>query len=652
MVIYETLSTAYSLRLCESFFSLYNLIMNNLNKRLQENQLRNKEDLRRCLCDLLSPLKKHAVGGGLDLGSAAAHYSPRIALMEGWSRTLWGIGPLIAGGGKYPEIDLWLSILCDGVNPGSQRFWGMPVSRDQRMVEMAAIALSLIIAKETFWEGLDKTEQERLYVWLSAIQEQELPPTNWHFFRILVCLAFRELGLPVKEQAEEESFNIVESCYKDEGWYADGVDGAYDLYNPMGFHFYGLVYARLAGSWNPERAARYKERAKLFAPRFAQWFRDDGSVVPYGRSLCYRFAAHSFFSACAFAGAEALPWGIMKRIVLQGLRYWLSSPILDNGGILSVGYGYPNLIMADHYNSPGSPYWGLKAFLVLALNENHPFWQAEETPLPNQPQVTADKIPCFIVSRNADDAQLLCPGRKPPFEMNHAAQKYCKFAYSARFGFCVSHGGASLEQAGGDSTLLLSEIDSETEAGEEHWRERGATTENLLGENWISGVWRPWPDVKIFTLLVSLGDWHLRVHRIESARKLKTAEGAFPVKRYNGFDEALPLRNSAAENREALAAFPWGASRIAALEPLCARTGILVVPAPNLNVLESSAVIPTLTGTLEIGTSLLVTAVRAGTRNAVIEAPLPFIAINEVGLKISYKEREQTIPMNGKLAIM
>jgi len=620
--------------------------MNNYNKRLKENPLRNKEDMRRCLCDLLSPLKEHVVGSGLDLGDTMAHYSPRVALMEGWSRTLWGIAPLIAGGWEFPDIDLWLSILCEGVNPESPHFWGMPERLDQRLVEMAAIALSLIIAKETFWEGLDKTGQERLYAWLSSIQKLELPANNWQFFRILVCLAFRELGLPVSEQAEEESFSIIESCYKGEGWYADGANGAYDFYNPMGFHFYGLICARFAR--NHERAARYVERASLFAPRFAQWFRDDGSVIPYGRSLTYRFASHSFFSACAFAGIEALPWGTMKRIVLQGLRRWFSRPILDNGGVLSIGYGYPNLIMSDNYNSPGSPYWGLKAFLILALNENHPFWQAEEKPLlnlnqTNQQQITADKIPGFIVSRNAGDAQLLCPGRKAHFEMNHAAQKYGKFAYSARFGFCVSHGGASIEQAGGDSMLLLSDLGSETETGGDHWRERRAATDILSGENWVSGVWQPWPDVKIFTLLVSLGAWHLRVHKIESARRLKTAEGAFAVRRYNGFDEALPLRNGTKKS-EALAVFPWGASRIVAMEPETARNGTLVVPASNLNVLEPVVVIPTLMGTLEAGKSLLVTAVRAGDRDTVIEASLPEIAINEKGFKILYKKREQFIP--------
>jgi hypothetical protein len=299
--------------------------------------------------------------------------------------------------------------------------------------------------------------------------------------------------------------------------------------------------------------------------------------------------------------------------------------------------------MADRYNSPGSPYWGLKVFLVLALAADHPFWQAEETPLPEHLQITLDKIPGFIVSRNAEDAQLLCPGG-PPFEMNHAAQKYSKFAYSARFGFCVSQSGISIEQAGGDSMLLLSDADSVTETGEEYWRERRVVTKKCSGPNWISGDWHPWPDVKISTLLVSLGAWHVRVHRIESGRKLKTAEGAFAIRRYNEFDEALLLRNTAAQRWEALAAFPWGASRIAALEPLSESTGTIVVPAPNLNVLEPSGVIPTLTGTAGKGITILATAVRAGDRDAVIEAPLPVIALHENSVEITDENGKQIIP--------
>ena len=620
--------------------------MNDLNSRLNENPLRDIHDLRKALCDLLSPLKDFTHGAGYNLGSAAAHYPPKIACMESWSRTLWGIGPLVAGGGEYAEIVNCLSILKMGTDPKSPHFWGICKDTDQRLVEMASVALCLIIAKSVFWDSLDKTEQDHLYKWLSVIQKCELPATNWHFFRVFVCLAFRELGLEINEQAEKESFDIIESCYNDEGWYSDGINGAYDLYNPMGFHFYGLVYAKFSHGRDPKRAALFIERAKTFASRYVLWFSDDGSVIPYGRSLTYRFASLSFFSACAFAGIEVIPWGMMKRIILQGFRWWFSNPILDNSGILSCGYGYQNLIMADHYNSPGSPYWGLKTFLVLALPENHPFWQSEETPLHINPQPFTDRIPGFIISRNADSqqkqcSQLLCSGGIPPFEMNHAAQKYSKFAYSSRFGFCVSHSAWSLEQAGGDSMLLLSDYN------EEHWRERREVVDKYSGEDWISSIWEPWRNVRIHTVLCYAGIWHIRIHRIESGRILKTAEGAFAVRRYNGFDEALPLVNSAQKSSEAVSAFPWGASRIAALESSAGqeRKGIIIVPAPNLNILYPSCVIPTLTGVVNKGVTYLISAVCAGDQDAVTENNLPFVKLYDDKAEITFDNGKKIIEL-------
>jgi hypothetical protein len=398
----------------------------------------------------------------------------------------------------------------------------------------------------------------------------------------------------------------------------DGKGGSFDNYNPFAFHFYGLVYAKIAGKRDSERAARYIERAQAFIPRFASWFRDDGSVIPYGRSLTYRAAVVSLFSAAAFLGVEILPWGVLKGLILRNLRWWFSRPILDNGGILSVGYGYPNLIMADHYNSPGSPYWALKTFLILALGADHPFWQAEELPLPELPAITSDKVPGFIISRSSDDVQLLNSQGYPNFDMNHAAEKYCKFAYSARFGFCVSHSNYNLAETGCDSMLMLSEKDG-------YWRQRRETAAQETGPNWTRSVWKPWSDVEITTTLVSLGAWHVRIHRIVSERALVTAEGGFSLPRYHGTDEALPISNTATKEHEAIAAFDWGASRIAALEPNTVRRGSLLIPAPNLNILEPSAVIPILEGTLEPGLTMLVCAVRAGDREQVMREKLPSI---------------------------
>jgi hypothetical protein len=595
----------------KEYLSVHNL--------LGKNPLKTREDLGRSLTDLLAPLEERIVPGGYHLGDFGALYPPETAFMEGWSRTLWGIAPYIAGLGPYPGIDRVVSIMKDGVNPSSPAYWGECGDRDQLLVEMAAIALSLIVAREVFWDSLTGREREQLYTWLSSIERRELPPGNWHFFRILVCTAFRELGLPVNERAEQESFDLVEACYRGEGWYEDVKGGNYDLYNPMGFHFYTLLYTKLAGACKPERAALYTGRARLFARKFAAWFRADGSAVPYGRSLTYRFASVSLFSACAFAGLEALPWGVMKGLVLQGLRRWFSLPILDSG-ILSVGYAYPNLIMADAYNSPGSPYWGLKAYLVLALGPDHPFWKAEEEPLPEAPlgkaEIAVERVPQFVITRTREDVQLLTGGRYPGFDMNHPAQKYCKFAYSARFGFCVSHGAYGLGNTGCDSMLMLSE-------GDGYWRERRNTSAAVSGLNWTMSIWYPWPDVQITTMLVSLGAWHVRIHRIKSPRPLMTAEGGFSLPRYGRTEM---LETSAGEH-EAVAAFSWGASRIAALEPDSGRRASLVVPAPNLNILYPRVVIPVLEGPVEPGLSLLASAVRAGDVEQALNDPIPRVEL-------------------------
>ena len=53
------------------------------------------------------------------------------------------------------------------------------------------------------------------------------------------------------------------------------------------------------------------------------------------------------------------------------LDYWMKQPIFDNGGILTVGYTYPNLLMSETYNAPGSPYWALR-LCILDLPDDHP----------------------------------------------------------------------------------------------------------------------------------------------------------------------------------------------------------------------------------------------------------------------------------------
>ena len=151
----------------------------------------------------------------------------------------------------------------------------------------------------------------------------------------------------------------------------------------------------------PERCKKYMDRAMAFGKNFAYWFAEDGSAVPYGRSQTYRFAQASFYSACVMAHIEPIPLSLMKGIILRHLNKWLEKPIFDHDGILTIGYGYPNLTMAESYNAPGSPYWALKLFACLAVPGNDEFWNVESEPLPR-----LDSIKTFSEAKHSERKQL------------------------------------------------------------------------------------------------------------------------------------------------------------------------------------------------------------------------------------------------------
>lgn len=133
---------------------------------------------------------------------------------------------------------------------------------------------------------------------------------------------------------------------------------------------------------DPVRSALFKARAKEFAGTFIYWFDDEGKALPFGRSMTYRFAQAAFWSMSAMLELDVLPPGVLKGLIGRHMEQWLRQPIYDNGGVLSIGYAYPNLNMSEGYNASGSPYWAFKTFALLALPAEHEFWKVKSEPLP------------------------------------------------------------------------------------------------------------------------------------------------------------------------------------------------------------------------------------------------------------------------------
>ncbi|MBA4493322.1 DUF2264 domain-containing protein [Paenactinomyces guangxiensis] len=567
-----------------------------------ENPLKTRDDFLRAAEQICNPLKPYYSKGcaRLHIGNTSASYPDSIAEMEGFSRVLWGLVPLMAGGDEYDLWDVYLQGIKNGTNPAHEEYWGDITDYDQRMVEMAVFGLALALIPEKIWTPLSEQEKHHFASWLNQINHHQIHDCNWLFFLVLVNLGLKKAGAPYDSEKMDKNLERIDQFYISDGWYSDGLNGHCDYYIPFAIHFYGLIYAKLMESDDPERSKRYKSRAETFAKDFIYWFAQDGSAVPYGRSLTYRFAQSAFWSAMVFAEAEPFSMGIMKGMILRNLRWWFKQPIFNSDGILTIGYTYPNLIMAENYNSPGSPYWALKTFLPLALKGDHPFWQAEESPLPALNVRSVQQPPHLVICRQEEKNHVLAfnSGHLSTNEHTHTSAKYEKFVYSNVFGFSVPRAEWGLEQGAFDSMLALSE-------GDNLYRVKRTSEAYKIEGDIIYTQWKPWTDVVVKTWLVTGAPWHIRIHCIHTKRYIIAADGGFALGiENNNKDKSYKVMQS---EKEVLARSPQGTSGIKSLYGN--GKAELIYPNSNTNLMNSRTVIPTVKADIVPGTSWLISAV-------------------------------------------
>lgn len=613
-----------------------------LDLAIQKNPLKTRQNVIEALTQMITPLKTYYSKdkARLELGSTGAGYPDAIAGMEGFSRVLWGIVPLMAGGEEPDCWDEHLQGIKNGTDPSHEEYWGEITDFDQRAVEMAAYGYAFAFIPEKIWNPLNGREKQNLYQWLNQINQVKVYDCNWLLFPVLVNLGFKKAGLPYDRGKIRTNLERIDEFYLEGGWYSDGPSAHCDYYEPFAIHFYSLLYAKLMEDEDPDRAKCYRSRAEAFALDFIYWFSHDGSALPYGRSLTYRFAQSAFWSALVFAEVEPFSLGVIKGLILRNLRWWLKQPIFDANGLLTIGYRYPNLVMAENYNAPGSPYFALKTFLVVSLPDDHPFWQVEEQPLPPLKEKIAQVPPRFIVCRQDDRGHVAAfnAGYQHTNEHPHAAAKYEKFVYSSFFGFSVAKAEWGLAQGAFDSMLAVSE-------GDNLYRgKRKCEDYTIFNSNVIYTKWKPWVDVVIQTWLVTGVPWHIRIHCIETSRSLDCADGGFALGLQHHQDKNHKVEIFQTK-QESLAIFPWGAGGIKNI--FGNGSAELVYPNTNTNLMEPRTVIPTVTASLTPGKHWLVNAVfgEPGCEHAMNHwNAVPAVSVDSEEIRIGQGKEQIIIP--------
>lgn len=578
--------------------------------------LKSRSDLAELLLDIIRPLRQYYSPGHawLKVGSTKAHYGEKPARMEGFARILWGLGPLWAQDNHdiplclQEEAEEWrqfyLEGLIHGTDPCHEEYWGDLADYDQKMVEMASVASAVCLVPDKLWGELTKAQQKLFYQWFNQINEREVHQNNWRFFRIMVNTMWRKLGLPWNEARMEEDKSLIESCYSGNGWYFDGVRGQMDYYIPFAIHFYGLLFSRFMREEEPEYSNTLRERAAEFSKEFIYWFAGDGTEIPFGRSLTYRFAHGAFFAAMGFAETEGAGYGIMRGLLLRNLSQWVKKPIFDNSGVLTIGYGYPNLFMSERYNAPGSPYWGLKTFFALGLPAEHEFWTVPETEYDYEKLKLLSQPHMLVAHGRNNHVQVFVTGQHGK-RLGCSDAKYEKFVYSNKFGFSVSR-GFSLEEGAFDNTLAVSL------AGEERYQMRYGLDDYCVTDHMLWMKYKIMQGVLVESTIIPSGSWHMRIHQIETEVSIDIADGGFAIAKEmeDLATEQVAVNDIGVNLRKTENGLfieqDWGTSGIESMTG-----GILeaVAAFPNTNILNPLTVIPTVKKRLEPGKHIVITRV-------------------------------------------
>ena len=567
-------------------------------------ELNTRKDFEALMHKILQPLLPLYSPGGalLQLGDTGVTYPRRTIGMEGFSRPLWALAPYWLGGGQpAPFAEVYRRGLAAGADPDGPEYWGSPGDYDQLFVEMAAIACAILEVPAVVWEPLAENEKQDLARWLNTINTHELPHCNWLFFRVLVDLALDSVGMPCDLPQMERDLDEIDSWYVGDGWYTDGtpsIKPQRDYYIPWALQYYGVLYSVFAAKRSPARAERFRRRALEFGRQFAFWFDENGAALPYGRSLGYRFGQCAFYSACVFAGLEPLPLPVMKGIIVRNLQWWMEKPIFDRDGVLTIGYTYPQLYMSERYNAPGSPYWGMKSFVVLALPADHPFWSAEAAPLPRMPELYAMQSADLLFQRLPDgQVNAYAPAEVEQNEHGQFAEKYAKFVYNTRFGFSASRSYVQLEQAAPDSMLAFV-IDGYT------FVRRHSERFQLLGDRLLS-QWSPFAGITVTTELIPQGRGHIRRHTVQSNVACTAYDCGFAVPKFcDGFAAAA----------EGASAEACNAAQRCVVAGQGGGAGVIVDAWPNTSLYAANTVIPAVRYDIPAGACELTTRVESWSR--------------------------------------
>ena len=393
---------------------------------------------------------KNASGNQLKLEQMAE-------IFEGLARTLFIAAPLIH---IDPEINIcgynlreyYSRQILHACRRDSKNFVGHyddlqqldgnknPYRAFQQTVETCALVICLDICREEIWEEYTQSEKDTIAALILSYAHASTVPQNWRLFNMLDMAFLHKEGYKIDREIMLSHAQAILGYYAGDGWYRDGQ--SFDYYSCWAFNVYAPIWNKWYGYENePFLAARFEENANALMKTYPDFFDRDGFTMMWGRSCVYRNAATSPLSENFALKNPVSDAGLARRIASGSMLQFFERDDFLKNGIPQMGFYGQFTPLVQGYSCTESAYWLGKAFLCLALPENHPFWTAKEnngsweTLGEKEVKETVLNAPALCFSNhNANGETILRTGKViKKCGDEHGMWNYAKLSYNSKY---------------------------------------------------------------------------------------------------------------------------------------------------------------------------------------------------------------------------
>jgi hypothetical protein len=294
----------------------------------------------------------------------------------------------LPGGERVDPRKLLRDIFVNATDPAHPDFWQYsdPFHGDQRQVESSIVAWTLWLSRDWLLPLLSKTEVANIQSWLASCTEFSDHYNNWSLFTATnhaARIALSEYGFSGDVEAVRRDLIPGDDVALGDGWLWDKRYAGIDYYNFWVWGSHHCYLKAMLPQYNNLMLERALQRFSQRLPHMAYMFDARGQNILFGRSLAYRWGVLSGSMAADYIGISGIPAGLSRQMFARNLSAWLGNDSLNEDGVLherltSVGSEGAR----EGYINCGHPYWGIQAFLCLALPDDHAFWRSPLQPLP------------------------------------------------------------------------------------------------------------------------------------------------------------------------------------------------------------------------------------------------------------------------------